>query len=504
MVLALSNSGQQIYAPSGRVLSAAFWDRSEFSVIQGPIGSGTSSMCCHKIFKISCEQEPNGQGVRQTRWLIIRETYPKLEKTTAKTWLDWFPEDRFGRFRRSVPPTHLIRVPHPSGDGTTVESEVIMLAIENAEEAEAIAASFEITGFWLNEAQFTDKKVVDELLSRCGRYPSPANGPGATWYGGFADMNAPIEGHWIPYMRGDIPLPREMSEDVSMGFKRPESWKFFMQPPGLIETIVEGRPVYHENPAAENTENLVKSYLQQISGKTREWIDRRILNKTGLYTDGKAVYPTFSEQEHLSDINMNPVKGFPVFVGLDFGREPAAVMGQCFNSDWRVMAELIGENEPASEFAPRLKKYLAAEFPGYEFIFGGDPRGADGTQASNETAYDIFRNHGMIVLPSTNDNNVELRRSTVTTVLTRRDGLLVAPKCLTLKTGLAGGYHFPPLRGYSGIFADRPRKNRYSHPVEAFENMLLIGGEGSKLMVGPDNRGEPHKIGRRRLKMRKY
>jgi hypothetical protein len=92
--------------------------------------------------------------------------------------------DRFRRFRRSVPPTHSIRIPHPSGDGTTVDSEVIMLAIENSEEA--IAASFEITGFWLNEVQFINKKVVDELLSRCGRYPSPANGPGATWYGEFA------------------------------------------------------------------------------------------------------------------------------------------------------------------------------------------------------------------------------------------------------------------------------------------------------------------------------
>lgn len=231
--------------------------------------SGSSSACCHKIMKISTEQLPDFDGERRTRWLIVRDTYPKLEKTTQRTWLDWFPEDLFGRFRASVPPTHSVRYRHPSGDGTWVNMEVIFHAIGTPEEAEEIAASFEITGFWVNEAQFVEKKVVDELLSRAGRYPSPARGPGATWYGGMLDLNAPLEGHWIPYMRGDVPLPTDWGEDRRMAYVKPDGWTFFTQPPGLLEEIVEGRPVYRENPAAENQKHLKQTYLQQTAGKDR-------------------------------------------------------------------------------------------------------------------------------------------------------------------------------------------------------------------------------------------
>jgi hypothetical protein len=491
------------YIPDGRVLTEFFWDRSPLSIIQGPIGSGTSSACSHKIMKIGMEQLPDFDGERRTRWLIIRDTYPKLEKTTQRTWLDWFPEDQFGSFRRSVPPTHTIRYRHPDNDGTWINMEVIFHAIGTPEEAEEIAASFEITGFWVNEAQFVDKKVVDELLSRAGRYPSPARGPGAKWYGGMLDLNAPLEGHWIPYMRGDVPLPTDWAEDRRMAYVKPEGWTFFTQPPGLIERIVEGRPQYFENPEAENQKHLRQTYLQQTAGKDREWIDRRILNKTGLYTDGKPVYPTFSDREHVSQDILSVFDGVPLYVGLDFGRDPAAVVGQCVNNGWRVFAELIGDNEGAVEFAPRLKRWLSRKFPGRDFIFGGDPRGSDRSQVSNVTAYDIFHDHGMKVQPATSDNNPELRRNTVMTVLMRRSGLQIGTECITLRTGMAGGYHYPKIRGTGG-FQDRPRKNKYSHVVEAFENMLIIGGEGHSVVTSERQRPAPVAMPRKRVTMRKF
>jgi hypothetical protein len=504
MSISFTPEGLQVYEPDGPVLTEAFWDRSEFSVIQGPIGSGTSSMCCHKIFVISCEQEPDREGVRKSRWLIVRESYPQLEKTTIKTWLDWFAEEVFGDFRRSVPPTHMVRVPHPSGDGTTVEIELIFIAIDSPEVAENIAASFEITGFWVNEAQFVEKAVIDELLSRCGRYPPPKDGAGATWFGGFADMNAPVEGHWIPYMRGDIPLPDEWTDDMKAEMTPPEGWRFFMQPPGLIEVMEDGRPTYHPNPAAENQKHLVKPYMQQIRGKKKSWIDRRVLNKTGLYAEGKAVYESFSEMEHISEVDLYPTPGATVFVGLDFGRDPAAVMGQCFQGEWRVMEELIGDNVSAEIFAPKLKRFLAEKFPGHEMIFGGDPRGRDGTQATETTAYDIFATHGMRVEQATTDNDPELRRSTVDKVLDRRNGLQISPRCLVLKTGMAGGYHYPKIKGTTGLYAPRPKKNRYSHPVEAMENMMLIGGEGDNIVLGSRTRPAPAKMPKRRVRLRKF
>lgn len=503
MALAITPRGNQVYQPDGAVLEAFFWDRSEVSIIQGPIGSGTSTACCHKIWAISNEQEADYDGVRRTKWLVIRESYPQLQKTTSRTWLDWFPEEIYGQFIRSTPMTHRIVRPHWSRDGTTVDCELIFLAIEDVETAEQQGASFEITGFWINEGQFHDKGVVDEILSRCARYPSTKNGPGATWHGGFIDMNAPVEGHWVPYMRKDIPMPEEWSDEQKREYTKPEGWKFFMQPPGLIEVKVDGKIEYQPNPAAENQAHLKKSYLQQIAAKPKEWIDRRVLNKTGLYTAGKPVYPTFSEQDHIAQRDMPPLEDFPIIVGLDFGRDPAAVFGQNANGAWRVLSELIGDNESAQLFAPRVKSHLQRYYPGHKVEFWGDPRGADGNQGTETTAYDVFRSMGMTVYPATTDNNPELRRSTVEAVLGRRNALQMNPRCLVTKTGMAGGYHYPKIKGVAGLFRPQPLKNRYSHAVDAFENMLLGGGESVGTVASTNSRPKPVTRSRDRVSLRR-
>ena len=211
-MLPVTQDGDFVYMPDGEVLTDFFWHNGKFCCIQGPIGSGTSSCGCMKIWQIACDQEPDYDGVRRTRWIITRDTYKELRETTVRTWLEWFPEDTWGTFIRAEPMYHKLvvpetgeHIPHPSGDGTFIDCEVIFVAIPDASVAEEILASYEITGFFRNEGQFCEKEVIDELLSRCSRYPSMKNGPGATWFGGFMDMNAPVEGHWVPYMRGDIP-----------------------------------------------------------------------------------------------------------------------------------------------------------------------------------------------------------------------------------------------------------------------------------------------------------
>lgn len=497
------------YVPDGPVLTSYFWDRSELSVIQGPIGSGTSTASCHKIWAIACEQEPDHDGVRRTRWLVVRRNYRELRKTTVKTWRMWFPANPWGEMTLSEPMTHHLNMPHPSRDGTVVDAEVIFVAIPDEETAEEVAASFEITGFFVNEGQFVPKGVIDELLSRCGRYPSMMGGPGATWFGGFIDLNAPTEGHWIPYMRGDVPLPADWSAEQKAEYETPttdggkEAWSFFVQPPGLVERKVDGKIVYQPNPQAENQKWLKKTYIDQIRGKRKEWIDRRVMNKVGLYIDGKAVYPDFSEYEHVAARDIAAVPGARIMVGLDFGREPSAVFGQCINERWTVLSELPGDNESAEKFAPRVKRHLAQKYPGFEVEFWGDPRGADRGQNVETTAYDIFLAHGMRVMPATTDNNPEMRRSAVGAVLNRRNALQVSPACMTLKVGLAGGYHYPKIKG-TGMYSERPRKNFYSHTAEAFENMILGGGEGEALVLGPSARKrEPSPVRRHSIRNRR-
>lgn len=512
MALAVTPRGNRVYVPDGQVLERYLWSRGKFCCIQGPIGSGTSSASVMRIWLQACEQAPDYDGVRRSRWIVTRDTYKELRETTIKTWLEWFPENEWGQFIRSEPAMHQLRQvkhgswalrDHPSGDGTKVDCEVIFLAIPDADVAEQVLASYEITGFFRNEAQFCDKAIIDELLSRCSRYPSMKNGPGATWFGGFADMNAPVEGHWIPYMRGDLPIPSELTEEEAAEFERPSDWEFLVQPPGLLEVRGDdGKLHYQPNPKAENQRNLRETYMEKIRGKPKAWIDRRVLNKVGLYVHGKPVYPTFAEAEHVHEREVYALPGVPITVGLDFGRDPAAVFMQNINGAWVCLSELPGDNESAEKFAPRVKTHLAQRYGGHEAWFFGDPRGADGTQATETTAYDVFNAHGMRVLPATTDNNPEMRRSTVDKVLERRNGLKINPGCLVLKTGLAGGYHYEKVKGAVGMFRPSPQKNRYSHIVEAMENALLGGGEGFAVVRPPQAaRKRPIPVVREKLRL---
>lgn len=248
-----------------------------------------------------------------------------------------------------------------------------------------------------------------------------------------------------------------------------------------------------------------QSGLSLLGGDGEEdWIDRRVMNKVGLYVDGQAVYPTFSDAEHVSKDALEPVEGWPIIVGLDFGREPAAAFGQNINGHIVVISELIGENESAELFAPKVRRHLSQRYPGFSYEFSGDPRGADGSQNSEITAYEIFQKHGMRVFPATSDNNPQMRRSAMEGVLGRRNGFLVCTSCLVAKTGLAGGYHYPKIkvRGVTGLFSDKPRKNRYSHIVEAIENLILGAGEGEAVVRSSREKPKPSPVRRHRIQMR--
>jgi hypothetical protein len=482
MALLRTAQGDRIYEPDGEVLTRFFWSRGRLDVIQGPIGSGTSSACAQRIWATANEQGPDYDGVRRTRWIVTRATYKELDTTfLATTWPQWFPEHDWGTMVRSEPRTHTLKRRHWSGDGTTVECEVVFVALPDEQTAERVLASFEITGFFVNEGQFIPLGVITELLSRCARFPSKMNGPGATWHGGFIDLNAPKEGHWIPYMRGDIPLPANWPDDMRRQFQKPSTWNFFVQPPGLIERVVNGSIIYEPNPKAENQKWLKEPYIEKIGAWDKEKIDQRILNKVTLSRHGKPVYPTFLPDDHIAKTEPEPTPGAPIIVGMDFGREPAAVFCQCRSDRWTVFSELIGSNESAMTFAPRVARHLAQRYPGFAFELWGDPRGGDRRDNTETTAFDIFLAEGMRVLPASTDNNPEIRRSTVERVLARRYGLHIAPSCLTLKSGMAGGYHYRSIKGVDGMFTEKPVKNNFSHVVEAFENALMGGGEAMSM-----------------------
>jgi hypothetical protein len=181
-----------------------------------------------------------------------------------------------------------------------------------------------------------------------------------------------------------------------------------------------------------------------------------------------------------------------VYVGLDFGRNPAAVIGQLVSNRWRVFGELAARQCGASTFAPLVKKLIDARLGpgmwncpgGYDVHFFGDPKGADGTQSDETTAYDVWRSFNMPVKPAPNlkNNQITTRIEAVEFVLNGLSNgsprFQVCPvNCRGLKVAMLGGYHYARIKG-TARHAAVPEKDKYADLSDACQYMVLGGGEG--------------------------
>lgn len=515
------------YAPDGEVITSFFWDRSPVSIIQGPVGSGTSTACCFKMWKISLEQHADSAGVRRSRWIIVRNTYNDLKETTIKTWKFWFEEiaqGLFGELKMTNPPMHHIRWDAP--DGTIVDAEFIFLALDQEEDVRKLL-SLECTGVWFNEAQFTDKAIFDAAHGRAmqGRYPPKLVG-GPTWKGVICDLNAPPEGHWIPYMRGDVPLPEDWDEDQRAEYEKPDDWEFFVQPPGLIEVIKERKVVgYLENTpenradmgldpsyAAENRKWLTESYTNLIKGKSKSYIDTYVMNRVGFYRSGKPVFESFRPETHVAKEKIKPIPGLPLIVGLDFARNPAMVVIQVLRGAVYVLHEYGAINQAATTYAPLFRKRLFKYFPewmgkdGPGIQFWGDPSGDSKGQGTDRTPYQIFHSNGMSVVAAPGNNSLSLRLNAVQSALDKMvdggPGLLVDPTCITLKSGFISGYHYAKIKG-KNAHHDEPHKDTFADYHDALQYACLGAGLGFSALTPSGEKPKPKKIERKRYSLKR-
>ena len=469
-----------LYKPDGEVLKNFMKDHTFFRGIRGPVGSGKSVGCCVEVFRRALEQEKSPDGIRKSRWAIIRNTNPQLRTTTIKTWLDWFPENDWGKFTWSVPYTHNIK----KGE---VELEVIFLALDRPEDVKKLL-SLELTGIWINEAREIPKSIIDACTMRVGRFPSMRDG-GPSWTGVIADTNAPEEDHWWPIMAGEVPIPDHIPREQAKMLIKPDNWQFFVQPPAMLEEKYEDGEIkdYKENPKAENKKNMLKSYYNNlIRGKTKSWIDVYVMNKLGSIQDGKPIYPMFAAEVHVGKEEIAIAANLPVYVGLDFGLTPAATIGQKVRGRWFIQQEIVAVDMGIVRFAEVLRQELATRFSAAsEVIIFGDPAGDFRAQTDESTPFHILRGAGLRAFPAPS-NSVDLRLEAVSSQLTKmvegKPAFLVDRRCTQLVKGFEGGYQYRRMEVSGERYSDKPDKNMFSHIHDALQYMMLGAGEGRALM----------------------
>lgn len=436
----------------------------------GPYGSGKSSACVVEIIRRGMAQKAGPDGIRRSRFVVIRNTYAQLKDTSIKTFHQWVPPHLFGEWRVS---DHNYTITAFEG----VEIEVMFRALDRPDQIGNLL-SLELTGAWINEAREVPWAIIDAVQGRVGRYPSMKDG-GPTWSGIFMDTNPPDADSWwyvIAEKDGSTEENKRRLDTIAeteeelrhAGLLTSEQplFEFFKQPSGL-------------GPNAENLSNLIPGYyLRQKAGKSEEWIKVYLKGEYGFVIDGKPVFPDYNEEVHLAKVDpengldLKSIEDEPILVGIDFGLTPAAIFCQSLpNGRFIVLDEVIAENMGIDRFSDQLKIHINQHYEKRVFEFVGDPAGNQRAQTDEKTCFEILEAKGFNVEAGL--QTLAIRLESVRYPLTRLVGgkpmFQIHPRCKVLRKALAGGYQFRRMQTSAEKFTDTPDKNKWSHPADALE-----------------------------------
>lgn len=435
----------------GPICGAYYLDDSDIGAIVGPVGSGKSTGSCLKLQRLAYQQTPV-DGVARTRFAIVRNTKRQLEDTTLKTWLQVFPTEQFGAFQKSDFEHHWKF--RPQGYEYAIDAEFMFRALDDAADV-ANLLSLELTGAYFNELREMHEEILVHAGRRCGRYPAISAG-GCRWSGWFGDTNAWDTQHFLHdwFVRN----PRE-------------GYKLFHQPGGL-------------DPSAENVENLLPGYYEKaIRDYGPEDARVYVHSQWGRTRAGKPIYTDYIDTLHCRSFELDP--RLPLSIGYDFGRTPAAVIGQHSPHGWRVRHELCAFDMGVRRHGEELKRFLAEHYPRFEVgKVTGDPSGI-AEDANDLTVFQILKGCGISAEPAPT-NEPSIRIDAVNGTFRRLEGghpaILIHPDCKMLRDACIDGYRYRKLQVAGDRYDTKPDKNQWSHVAEALQYLLLGGGEGRAVM----------------------
>jgi hypothetical protein len=444
-----------VYKPGGPVLRDFMRSQKPVQPLMGPVGGGKTRAVLTKGVKCAQRQRPSTRdGLRKFKLCVVRDTYRDLWRSTIPSWWKVIPKN-VGEWvgAEGDPVTHTIDF--ALADGTRARYILQFVAIGD-QAVEDVLRGYEVSAFYLNEADRLSRDVFTYARSRTGRFPDMDEG-GPTWHGIFADYNAPDTENWT---------------FTDFDDKRADDVDFFRQPSGL-------------SPQAENLMNLPPDYYKNmIKGQPDWWVRRFVRNEYGYSRDGLPVYGEWVDSMHVAEIE--PIPGLKLLIGADAGLTPAAAIGQRLPSGrWLILAEVIGEKGMgARRFGRMLGQYVREHFSGFMSIEGyADPSAAYGADRQNDEQdwIEMVQDEsGLWFMPAPSNNltpRLTAVREPLTQLIDGKPAFLLHPRCTQLRKGFNSGYRYrrmqiPGMERYD----DKPEKNEYSHPHDALQYLMLGGG----------------------------
>ena len=399
--------------------------------ILGPVGSGKTTGVMFEVFRRACEQVPGPDGIRRTRFVIVRNTLSQLKQTVLKDVEAWF--GRFAYFKASE---NVIQIRIDD-----VWSDWYLIPLDDPTNQQRLL-SLQLTGAWINEFIEVDPDLIPAIAGRCGRYPSAAQG-GASWFGIVGDSNMPNAGsRWHEQL------------DINV----PEGWEVFIQPGGL-------------DPDAENLNYLTQTaatlklplnhperldqgrhYYKRLVNQPPGWVKRYVHAQYGDDPDGTAVFrESFNKDFHVSTERLIPSHGLPLIIGQDFGRNPCALICQeNHRGQLLVLEEIISENmglelHVEQHLRPALNRDEA--YQNKRVIIVGDPSGIAGNTLTEQNCFDFLEHTAGFNAYPAPTNLIDARLRAVEALLTRNIGgrprlIIDGHKCPRLVQALHTKYIF--------------------------------------------------------------
>ena len=326
--------------------------------IRGPVGSTKTTATIMEVMRRAGEQAPQQDGIRRTRAVIVRNTLQQLKTTFLVSWMQLLrPVSRWKVSESTIE----VRM----GD---IELDVLLLPLDTEENVQRLL-SLELTFGVVSEFRELDLGVVQSVLSRCGRYPSPAMG-GPTFWGVWGETNSFTEDSaWYEFLEVDKP-----------------DTVFYLVQPGAFD---EG---------ADWKQYLPKNYYENML-ETNDplWVDQYVHNKIGPSLSGQAVWRhNFDHEVHVGKgLVPNPMQ--PLCIGLDTGRNPAAIITQIDGlGRLLVLGECFSEGTGMEHFlnhtlTPYLQHQRFNSIPVYCVI---DPAGVRRSEIGEESVLQCINRLG--------------------------------------------------------------------------------------------------------------
>lgn len=406
--------------------------KSRAKLLLGPFGTGKSTSGAWDIIDFMSDRVMPVNGIKKSRFAVIRNTFPQLQQTTIKTYLDWFPPMIFGKYN-AVKHEYVITFDNK-------EIEIIFKALDSPQDVRDLL-SLEITGAHVDEARELHEDVFDGVLGRMGRYPSLR---------GLSAQNKAMMFSSPPQII------------LTTNYSSTEHWLYRR----FVENRIDGYALYRQT-QDENRSNLRPGYYEDLA---KDYASRPDLLRTlvygewGITVKGKEVYPEFRRELHVSNEKLKPDNSMVLRGWDNTGLHPACIVTQLSpTGQWRILKEFVGNDIGITDFGEMVLMWCNQTFgANAKYRDVADPAGrARDTSKMSPALY--LKKMGIEL-----ENGIQtfkVRREAVAGRLSKlingEPALIIDPSCTRLINGFDGGYAYPEI-GNSGVYRNEPRKDGFS------------------------------------------